>query len=68
MKLVKEKNGVLGVFVNSTGARQVARLTGQIVALPANRQSGKPLDVRDGRVELALEPFGVEVVRWDMSP
>lgn len=64
MKLVREKDSLLGVIVNPTASRQEVRLTGKagmVGRLIA--QNGKQLEVKDGVATLPLEPFGVEIVR-----
>jgi hypothetical protein len=65
MKLVREKDSTLAVIVNSAPTRQEVKLLGQ--PRTAGRmflRNGKQVDVNAGVATLALEPFGVEVLRW----
>lgn len=64
MKAVRDKGGLLAVVVNPVASPQEVKLTykdralGQLVL-----QDGKRVEFQDGIATLAIEPFGVEIVR-----
>lgn len=69
MKLVREKDGVLVVIVNSAATRQEVKLTWQSKTLgQLVLQDGKRIEAKEGVATLPLEPFAVETVRGDKTP
>lgn len=64
MKVVRDKDGLFAVVVNSGATRLDVKLACKAgTAGPLLLQNGKRIEIADGAATLALEPFGVEVVR-----
>lgn len=69
MKLVREKDGLLAVIVNSAATQQEVKLTAQGKAVgQLVLQNGKKIEAREGVATLLLEPFGVEIIRSAKTP
>jgi hypothetical protein len=64
MKLVREKDGVLAVVVNSAANKQEVKLICQARTFrQLILQNGKQIEVKEGVATLPLEPLGVEIIR-----
>lgn len=63
MKLVRKKDGVLAVVVNSAATRQEVKLSCQGTLGRITLQNGTAIEVKDGVATVPLEGFGVEIIR-----
>lgn len=61
MKVVREKDGVLAVVVNSAATRQEVKLITTLGRMTL--QNGTAIEVKDGVATVPLEGFGVEIIR-----
>jgi hypothetical protein len=64
MKFVREKNAGLAVIVNPAASRQEVKLNApKEGSAKLVLQNGKQVEIKEGSATLALEPFGVEIIR-----